>query len=128
MPTPARTAEQTKTRIALWTGVFAGPIAWAIDEVIGYTATPHACSTGHMYLLHALTVAMLVLCAVGFLAAWESRMSPDDAGVSIPNDASEQRRMFMANGGMFLSIGFAIVISTRSENRFLPFTCFNTNC
>ena len=31
---------------ALWTGILAGPIAWACDEVIGYTITAHECSTG----------------------------------------------------------------------------------
>lgn len=121
MSTRTSTAEPTRTYIALWTGILAGPIAWAIDEVIGYTATPHACSTGHTYVLHVLTLATLAVCAVGFLSAWEARLrSP----ASLADDNAEQRRTFMSYGGMILNIGFAMVIIATAIPRWMLSPCY----
>src|SRR5256885_14838892 len=86
----------------LWFGILAGPIAWAIDEVIGYTATAHECSTGSRALLHGLTIVALATCLSGALSAWSAR----------PNIESEEsnRTDAMAIAGTVLSIAFALVV------------------
>lgn len=89
---------------ALWLGILAGPVAWACDEVIGYTITAHECSTGSMRGLHSLTVASFCLCIVGLLSAKAGR--PE---ASVENPRSERQRV-MAIAGLILSMAFAIAI------------------
>ena len=89
---------------ALWVGILAGPVAWACDEVIGYTITAHECSTGSMLGLHSLTMASVCLCIVGLLSAKAAR--PE---ASVENSHTERQRV-MAIAGMILSISFAVAI------------------
>jgi hypothetical protein len=38
--------------------MWAGPLAWAIDLGFSYVMAQHACSTGHYYVLHVITVVL----------------------------------------------------------------------
>jgi hypothetical protein len=89
----------------LWAGILAGPLAWATNEVVSYTATAHECSTGSRLLFHTLTVTGLICCAVGLIAARSvSAIYPQTS------DAREERIRSMAISGMTLSIAFAVAI------------------
>jgi hypothetical protein len=104
---------------ALWIGILSGPVAWALDEVVGYTATSHECSTGHMLLLHALTGGSLAACALGFICAWIAQQNKSASSQSGPGE----RRSFMAHAGMILSVGFALVIIATAIPKWMLTPC-----
>jgi hypothetical protein len=97
---------------ALWTGILAGPIAWACDEVIGYTITAHECSTGSMRGLNFLTLASLCLCVFGWICA-----------KSVDHDRHSERQRVMALAGMVLSIAFAVAILATGIPRWMLGPC-----
>jgi len=106
----------TQSRLpALWTGILAGPIAWACDEVIGYTITAHECSTGSVKGLNILTLASLCLCVLGWICAKSAR----------PRDSADnaERRRTMALAGMVLSIAFAVAILATGIPRWMLSPC-----
>ncbi|HEX3154372.1 MAG TPA: hypothetical protein VHV32_07085 [Candidatus Angelobacter sp.] len=95
--------------MALWWGVFAGPIAFAADEVLSYAIVQHSCSTGYNLLLHFYTIMAIFVCASGFLSAlWCYNRIPRDAGTEEANVASRSR--WMAIYGLAASSVFVIVI------------------
>ena len=102
----------------LWVGIFAGPLAWATDEVIGYTATAHECSTGSSTLLHALTVSALITCGIGLLCA----RSTSTASLDPPNDRGERIRS-MSLAGMVLSLAFAVVVIATAIPKWMLSPC-----
>ena len=95
--------------MALWWGVFAGPIAFAADEVLSYAIVQHSCSTGYNLLLHLYTILAILVCVSGFLSAlWCYNRIPRDAGTEEANVASRSR--WMAIYGLAASSVFVIVI------------------
>ena len=109
MEAPTQTVEEGRTLALLWIGILAGPLAWAFDEVVGYSATAHECSTGHMFLLHSLTVGGLLVCAAGPLCGW-SAWTRYRASNGLPVNGRLDRIRAMAIAGMALSSAFALVI------------------
>jgi hypothetical protein len=105
----------------LWMGILGGPVAWACDEVIGYVATQHECSTGHRFLLHLLTIAALLVPGAGFLASWDSFQSPPSAEKA--TDIAIHRRRFMAKAGMLMSVGFLLVIIATAIPKWILSPC-----
>jgi hypothetical protein len=103
---------------ALWVGILAGPVAWACDEVIGYTITAHECSIGSMRWLHYLTVMSVFSCIVGFLFAKGTRRIE----ASVNNPRTERQRV-MAIAGMILSISFAVAILATGIPRWMLSPC-----
>ena len=112
--------EETLTLAGLWTGIFAGPFSWALDEAVRYRVVAHACSTGEMLLLHILTLGALTGCAVGFFCAWKA--SPGIPGVRL-SAYSEESGCAMATAGMILSVGFALVIMATAIPRWMLSAC-----
>ncbi|HSS99804.1 MAG TPA: hypothetical protein VLK33_22370 [Terriglobales bacterium] len=114
------TANKPKTAVLtrLWIGILAGPLAWATDEVVGYTATAHECSTGSSLLLHSLTVGALLTCGIGFLCA----RSTWTASLDSANDRSERVRS-MALSGLALSVAFAVVILATAIPKWILSPC-----
>jgi hypothetical protein len=94
---------------ALWWGVLAGPIGFALDEVLSYAIVQHACSTGSHRLLHFYTVIAILFSLSGFAAAqWCYRHISQDMNGT--NDSVLLRSRWMALYGIAASIAFAIVI------------------
>lgn len=94
---------------AQWTGVLAGPIAWAIDLGASYTLVKWACGRQHAIVLHLITVGALAIIAVGAFAAWRALAAvPDDA----PTDGGGplDRGRFMAIFGLTMCALFAAVV------------------
>ena len=48
---------------AQWYGVLIGPLVFGFDLLVSYSLVPHACSTGHEYVLHVMTVACFLVAA-----------------------------------------------------------------
>jgi hypothetical protein len=108
--------------LALWWGIFAGPIAFALDEVLSYAIVQHTCSTGYHGLLHFYTLLAIVLALSGFAAAlWCYRRLPESAtttGVMV-----ESRSRFMAIYGIAASIAFTLVIIALSIPKWAMSPC-----
>ncbi len=85
-----------------------GPLSWAADLGLSYANVYHACSTGHRYVLHAITVATLLLALTGAFVGWLEyqavREGTDDGGSPL------DRAHFLALLGIASSLGFAVVI------------------
>jgi len=95
--------------MALWWGVFAGPIAFAADEVLSYAIVQHSCSTGYHWLLHFYTISAILVCVSGLLSAlWCYNRIPRGTGTEDASVASRSR--WMAIYGLAASIVFVIVI------------------
>src|SRR5436305_8673789 len=52
-------------RWAFW----AGPLAWLLDLGASYAAAQHACSMGHFYVLHVISLLAFLLAISGALSA-----------------------------------------------------------
>ena len=113
--------EQWRTLALLWTAILSGPLAWACDEVVGYSATAHECSTGHMLLLHGLTVGGLLACAVGLLCALTVRSGTFFH--ALPEGGRRQRIHSMVLAGIFLSVGFALAIMATAIPKWILTPC-----
>jgi hypothetical protein len=107
---------------AQWYGVLVGPLVFGFDLVVSYALVPHACSTGHWYVLHAMTVACLLVIFSGWFTSWALlRRIPRD--MPERGDKLMSRARFMALAGLMLS-GFSIVLVIANElPRFLMSPC-----
>jgi hypothetical protein len=122
MAGPAEDFRSGTGALALWWGIFAGPIAFALDEVLSYAIVQHTCSTGYHGLLHFYTLLAIVLALSGFAAAlWCYRRLPESAtttGVMV-----ESRSRFMAIYGIAASIAFTLVIIALSIPKWAMSPC-----
>jgi hypothetical protein len=105
-------SEPASRLLALWSGLLAGPLAWAALLQTNYTLSYVACEQQHTWMLHLATVLALAIVGAAAFAAWraapslqvEEHANEDAAGTSL------QRRRFMALAGLALCAWFAIVI------------------
>jgi hypothetical protein len=106
---------------ALWYAILVPPLSFAADLVLGYALVQHACSTGHFYVLHLLTIIALALTVSAGLIGWrEYKRIPegDDEGGS-PLD----RAHFMAIAAMIWSVAFIIIILANGVPRMILSPC-----
>jgi len=105
----------------LWAGVLLGPIAWALDEGLSYALEQHSCSTGHVYILHAISIVCFLLALSGAAISWHQ--------LTIIGPGSEEggsvrdRSWWMARLGIALGLGFALVIVALAVPKFLLSPC-----
>jgi hypothetical protein len=97
------------TPLPLWTGILAGPIAWAFDLTASYASVKWVCHTGAYAALPLITVASLAVVAI---AATISGMALRRTVHDVPMDGGwpRQRARFMAVLGLALSALFALQI------------------
>jgi hypothetical protein len=103
--------------VSLWIG----PLAAATDEVLSYSLVQHACSTGHHYVLHAITIVCFLIALSGAPLAWreyQAVRNSDDEGGTPTN-----RSYFLSILGMASSIGFALVIVALAVPRWVLSPC-----
>jgi hypothetical protein len=92
---------------ALWAGLAAGPLAWAVLLETNYALSYVACEQRHTWMLHLAAATALLLIGLGALAARVATPSmPHEAAPSV----AEARARFMAVGGLILCAGFAVLI------------------
>ena len=95
--------------LALWWGVLAGPIAFALDETISYATVQHSCSTGVHGIEHFYTALGILIAFSGLAAAqWCYRRIPNS--VSLEQGSTESRSRWMAIYGTAASIVFILVV------------------
>ena len=83
--------------VALWNGILAGPIAFAVVFELKYALVGYVCRNHAHWLYWIFFLGGVALCAYGAFAAW-SGMEP------------APRPRFMSLAGIGLSITFAIFI------------------
>jgi hypothetical protein len=95
--------------LPLWTGILAGPAAWAFDLTASYALVKWTCSTERGALLHVLAMASLAAVVLGAMVSWHALQHSADAA---PTDGGEprQRAHFMALLGLTSSALFALTI------------------
>jgi hypothetical protein len=95
--------------LPLWTGLLAGPFAWACDLMVSYALVKWACSTQRELLLHLISPACLALVLGGTYVSWSAlRQTPGD----LPTDRGDPlaRARFMAILGLTSNVLFALTI------------------
>jgi len=97
------------TPLPLWTGILAGPLAWAFDLTASYASVKWVCRTGHDGVLLLISIASLSIVIGGAWLSWAAlRRTAND----LPTDGGRprQRARFMAVLGLTASALFALQI------------------
>jgi hypothetical protein len=89
--------------LALWSGILAGPFAWALVFELKYALVDYACRNHAHWLFWIFFLFGVAICAYGAFSAWGGMAA----------DGSTRGR-FMGIAGMALSIAFAIFIVAMS--------------
>jgi hypothetical protein len=97
------------TPLPLWTGILAGPIAWAFDLTASYAIVKWVCHTQQYAVLPLITIASLVLVLAGAAISWTAMIrtvndAPTDGG------RPRERARFMAVLGLASCALFALQI------------------
>jgi len=97
------------TPLPLWTGIFAGPIAWALDLTASYALVKWVCYTDAYGVLQLITVVSLAIVGGGAAISWTALMRTTN---DVPTDGGRprQRAHFMAVLGLASSALFALQI------------------
>jgi hypothetical protein len=98
-----RDIEVRPSSVALWCGIFAGPVAWAINLQLNYALARWACERGSQAAPVAISSILFVVAILGLLFSWRALRVVGHTEVST-------RVRFMAIGGMLLSAIFALTI------------------
>jgi hypothetical protein len=94
---------------ALWTGILAGPVAWAGDLLARYALVHWSCRTQQTAVLKLISLMTLLFVIGGGIAAWSAfRRTP--SGASTDGGRPVDRIRFMAMLGMLTSGLFALVV------------------
>ena len=56
--------------VALWSGILAGPIAWALDLFVSYAVVKWTCLTQRHWVFNAFTLSALAIVALGATLSW----------------------------------------------------------
>jgi hypothetical protein len=91
-----------------WLAVFAGPVAWFVEQQASYALVPWSCGRGATLALHLVTLAALALVAAGGVLAWRDW----SASRTAEEDAAEPRGRahFVALLGLMMCALFALVV------------------
>jgi len=97
------------TPLPLWTGILAGPVAWAFDLMASYAIVKWVCVTRHYSVLPLITAASLALVSGGAIISWTALMRTAN---DVPTDGGRprQRARFMAVLGLASCALFALQI------------------
>jgi predicted lysophospholipase L1 biosynthesis ABC-type transport system permease subunit len=109
------------SKLSLWYGILIGALAFGADEQITYSLVPHACSTGHIYVLYWATAIALLFALSGAGIATKNLAATQAA--SIDGGTRADRSRFMAILGIAASLGFATIIIAMAVPRFLLSPC-----
>jgi hypothetical protein len=97
------------TPLPLWTGILAGPVAWAFDLMASYAVVKWVCHTSRYGLFQSITIASLAIVVGGAVISWTAltRTTTDD---EIDGGRPRQRARFMALLGLATCGLFALQI------------------
>jgi hypothetical protein len=95
--------------LPLWTGILAGPMAWALDLTVSYALVKWSCLRHREAVFQLILIGSLTIVACGAVVSWlalqrTARDTPTDGG------GPRQRARFMAMLGLASSAFFALSI------------------
>ena len=110
------------TPLPLWTGILAGPVAWALDLSISYAIVKWTCATQRESVLHGITIAALAVVGVGAAMSW---LALHESAGDEPTDGGQprQRAHFMAILGLTTCALFALTIVARAIPQWVLNAC-----
>jgi hypothetical protein len=97
------------TPLPLWTGILAGPIAWAVDLTASYALVKWVCHTNSPGVLPLITIASLAIVVGAAAISWTALIRTTN---DVPTDGGRprQRAHFMAVLGLASCGLFALQI------------------
>jgi len=107
--------------LPLWTGILAGPIAWAFDLEASYALVHWTCSTQRVQVLHAITLLTLIVTASGLAISWVSLRHAGD--LPLDGGSERARARFMAILGLSAGVLFAVAILANAIPRWVLDAC-----
>ena len=111
-----------KTSWGMWWGLIAGFLAWGLDLGASYVLEQHSCSTGHHYVLHAISFGCLIVAVSGFFAGFaEFRRLPE--GTNEEGGSRFDRAHFQALLGIAFSLSFTLVVIAGAIPRWILGPC-----
>jgi hypothetical protein len=119
---PAGYASSSSGIAAEWTGVLAGPIAFALDLLISYSLVKWTCDSQHTAVLHLITLGALLLIAGGAFAAWTA-LAATPAQASSGGGRPVDRARFMALLGLTMCAFFTVVVIANGVPRIVLDAC-----
>ena len=98
------------TPLPLWTGILAGPVAWALDLETSYAIVKWTCIAGTVRPFQLVTVVALAVTGAGAAVSWRALQQTRHDG---PEDGvrPRQRARFMAMLGLASAALFALTIA-----------------
>jgi hypothetical protein len=106
----------------LWLGLAAGPLAWSLNQLVGYALVKPACHANAPMTHLALSAAALLATAGGGWLSWSClRRLQHAAG---PHGAGwDDRSVMLAVVGIVLNALLALLIVTAATSQFLLSPC-----
>jgi hypothetical protein len=95
--------------LPLWTGILAGPLAWAFDLTVSYALVKWVCRTQNYAVLQLISAVSMLIVSAGAAVSWMAlSRTPSDAGTDGGHPI--QRARFLAIVGLVASALFALQI------------------
>jgi hypothetical protein len=95
--------------LPLWTGILAGPTAWAVDLFASYALVKWTCLTQREAVLYLIALGSLALVAAGAVVSWLALQRTAGDG-PIDGGNPRQRARFMAMLGLTSCALFSVQI------------------
>jgi hypothetical protein len=105
----------------LWSGILAGPIAWAFDLVISYSLVKWTCTSQRTSVLQLVALLSLVTIGIGALIAWRGLRQAAEPIAG--GDEGLQRARFMAILGLASCALFALTVVAGAIPQFVLDAC-----
>src|SRR5436190_12867681 len=97
----------------LWTGIFAGPFAFAMAFETQYAVIGWICDHKAEWIFWAITILALLICAFGAFESWRGLQNGEDT----------KRVRFMGISGIALTAAFALSIIAMAIPHFYLGAC-----
>ena len=102
-------------------GVLIGPLAFGADLLLSYMLVEHSCSTGHFYVMHAISAVCFLIVLVGAWMSWQQYQDASDGNDD--GGSPLDRSHFLGLLGTVSSLFFAVVIIANAVPRFILSPC-----
>jgi hypothetical protein len=106
---------------ALWTGILAGPLAWALDLTASYALVKWTCGGRYTFVLHLITIGALLVTAAGAALSWRALQHAPAGTDDGPRPIDRGR--FMALLGLVVCALFALAMIGNAIPRLMLDAC-----
>jgi hypothetical protein len=108
--------------LPLWTGILAGPAAWALDLCVSYALVKWTCSSQRTLLMHLISPGCLALVLGGAAVSWWA-LGRTSGHTATSGGDPQARARFMAILGLTSSALFALTIVAGAIPRWVLDAC-----